>query len=130
MSCGVPPRCRARSSTYPVTCPADSPAGGAARLPADTPAPGRRPARSSRSGIRRPGALAGTAGHLAGQVRGGQAPASQPPAQIRQPLHMISDRVQRIAPPGQIPAQALSERLQRPGHHEPPRPPGKVTRTH
>ncbi len=63
-------------------------------------------------------------GHFPGQVRCGQPPARQPAAQICQPVHMISDRIQRVTLAGQIPAQATSELFQRSGNHDP------VTRNH
>jgi len=62
-------------------------------------------------------------GRLPGQIRDGQATTGQPPAQIRQQMHVVSDRVQGIPLARQVPAQAIGERSERTRHHDPPRPP-------
>ena len=48
-----------------------------------------------------------------GQIRGGQATTGQPPAQLRQQMHVVGDRIQGIPLARQILAQAVGERSER-----------------
>src|SRR6266536_1015139 len=113
----------------PVSSRPPRQAAGQSPTGADTPAAGPAPARPN------PDTGSPTHPHellrdLAGQLCRGQATGGQPATQIRQPVHVVNDRVHGEPLTGQILTQPVGERRQRPLHHDPSVPSHNPTRVH